>query len=252
MSKRWASFVSGGGTTMAAILDAIVVGRLVGIAPALIVATSEDIGAINKAKQRISEHGSKLELRENDIVIADLRKSSWEVWRDGIVDACQRRGVEVITQNGWFPKTPTAVIAAVNGNIFNQHPGPLDPGRKHDFGGGGHLGMYGRRVHCARLLFARRTEGNNWTEATSHVVTEEVDKGLTVRRRIVEILPDDTVETLQQRVLPVEHQVQIDTLQMFANGTIAARPRKERLIRKFEVSTLFAVKSAAVDLYPFG
>ena len=254
MAKRWASFVSGGGTTMAAILDAVIQGRLTGIVPALIVASKPEIGAIKKVLQRIRDHGSKLELRNDDIVVASPRLFAWpENWAKLIADHCRSREIDVVTQNGWLPKTPATVIEAVNGNIFNQHPGPLDPGRKYDFGGGGDLGMYGRRVHCARLLFARWTERNDWTEALSHYVVPDVDKGQIVHLRTVEILPDDTVESLQERVLPVEHEVQIETLQMFADGKIKPYPiRLAPLVRSNQVTTLIRAKSIARDLYPQG
>src|SRR3989344_4544644 len=156
--KKWASFVSGGGTTTAAIFDAIIDGRLRGIKPTLLVASKAGIGAIEKVRERISVYGKQFDMTEDDIVVAERRELGDKAWTDKLYSACFERGVDVITQNGWLPKTPEDVIRVVNGNIFNQHPGPLDPGYELDFGGGGALGMYGRRVHCARLLFARRTE----------------------------------------------------------------------------------------------
>lgn len=57
--------------------------------------------------------------------------------------------------------------------MINQHGGPLDPGRP-DFGG---RGMYGRRIHCARLYFVRATQRGFFTEATAQRVALQYDRG---------------------------------------------------------------------------
>src|SRR5437588_342377 len=94
--------------------------------------------------------------------------------------------------------TAAAILQACrSGRIINQHPGPLDPGRP-DFGG---KGMFGRRVHAARLLFVNQTGHDFWTEATSQRVAENFNEGPVLNRKQLNILPDDTVETLAARLL---------------------------------------------------
>jgi len=246
--------VSGGGTTMEAVLKAINSGFLSRITPALVIASKEGIGAIDKAHA----HG----VLPEDITV--IRRKDYDTYEEAFGEAilheCQNRGVDFIGQYGWLVKTPTNVIAAYPNMIVNQHPGPLDPGLP-DFGG---LGMYGRRVHCARLLFVRETArpehhypeyaywDHHFTEAVCHRVSPEYDKGALIKRTTIPINPDDTVESLQERVLPYEHMVQIETLRDFSNGEVKERPRRKPLIRPEDYHILKRAKEIAIKLYPKG
>ena len=175
--------------------------------------------------------------------------SGWdrETFGEEIIKECKKREVNLIGQYGWMVKTPDNVINAFPNMIINQHPGPLDPNGNGDFGG---AGMFGMRVHQARLCFVRKVNDNFWTEATTHRVTSEFDKGAVLKRKQVPILPDDTAETLQARVLPVEHEVQIETLQDFANGTVSEFKRENPLILKDEKKILEECKKLAKKMYP--
>jgi phosphoribosylglycinamide formyltransferase-1 len=133
--------------------------------------------------------------------------------------------------------------------IINQHPGPLDPGRSHDFGG---HGMFGKRVHYTRLNFVKETNKNWWTEATCHRVTAEYDKGAILDRIQVEIKENDTVESLADRVLLAEHALQIKVLEDFANKSIQEWQRPEPLVKNYEEKILTRLKEEAIKLYPNG
>lgn len=132
--------------------------------------------------------------------------------------------------------------------MVNQHPGPLDSGRP-DFGG---QGMYGLRVHAARLYFVQMVNRDYWTEATAQRVASEYDKGAVLLAERVPILKNDTPETLQQRVLPVEHQVQIRTLKAFSEGNIPLFVREQPLIFPGEEKILEEAKKLAIEKYPKG
>lgn len=251
---RIAMLVSGGGTTMAAILNSIRTGFLPCVEPALIIASKDQIGAIEKAHM-----GG---IAEKDIVV--LRRVAYDspqAFGEAILHECQKRGVDFIGQYGWLVKTPTNVIAAYPNMIVNQHPGPLDPGRP-DFGG---VGMYGRRVHCARLYFVRETAKptqrntknhsywrHHFTEAVCHRVSPEYDKGPLIKLTTIPINTDDTVETLQARLLPFEHMVQVEALLDFSHGKVKEQPRAEPLIHPEDYPILEQAKKIAINLYPKG
>ena len=238
---RIALLTSGGGTTMAAIISACKEGVLQNVIPALVIASKEDAGSIAKART--------LGISEKDILVINPKSfETREAFGEKIIAECRARNVEFIGQYGWMVKTPENVIAAFPNMIVNQHPGPLDQG-KLDFGG---PGMYGMRVHQTRLCFVQKTNREFWTEATSHRVVGEYDKGAIVGRERVPILSDDTTETLQSRVLPVEHAVQIKTLQDFANGTVQEYHREEPLILPGEEVLFEECKENAIKLYPHG
>ena len=237
---RLALLISGGGTTASAIISACLNGRLK-IDPVLVIASSSGIAGIN----RVQEAG----INANNIVIINPKAcKDKDEFADKLILECKKKKVDLIGQYGWLPLTPAKFIKVYEGKIINQHPGPLDPPRV-DFGG---KGMYGRRVHCAVLYFRRVTNHDFWTEAVTHFVTPEFDKGRIIKKRRIEILPGDTVEDLQKKVLPIEHEVQIEALDDFVKEKVRIYHRKELLIKNNELNVLNQAKNVAAILYPYG
>lgn len=238
---RIALLISGGGTTMEAIIKACQNGTLANVIPSLVIASKESAGGIEKAK--------KLGIKEEDILIINPKSfETREKFGEKIIEECKKRNVDFIGQYGWMVMTPENVISAFEGKIVNQHPGPLDTSRP-DFGG---VGMYGMRVHCARLEFVRKVNRDFWTEATSHRVTNKFDEGVVLKRAQVPILENDTVESLQARVLPIEHEVQIELLKDFTNNTVSEFHRETPLVLQGEEGILEECKKLAIKLYPNG
>jgi len=245
---RIALLISGGGTTMEAIIKACLPdrqacqnGMLKNIIPALIISSNENAGGIEKAK--------KLGIKnENILVINPKNFKNIEEFGEEIIKECKKREVNFIGQYGWMVMTPENVLNEFKGMIVNQHPGPLDTG-KLDFGG---AGMYGLRVHQARLLFVRKVNRDFWTEATAHRVTVKFDEGQILKRRQVPIFEGDTAESLQARVLPIEHEVQIETLCDFVNNTVSEFIREKPLVYKGEEKILEECKELAKKMYPKG
>lgn len=172
-------------------------------------------------------------MRENEWRLALLISGSGTTM-EAVIKAYQEkrllgiRPVDLISQNGWMPLTPENVVKRYEGRAFNQHPGPLDPGRsKFDFGG---KGMFGSRVTCARVAFEWVVgEKNPWTEATTHYVTEKYDEG--------DLL---------------EHQNVIATLQAYAEGKQLGFRRTKPLIHQDQEQILFQAKKLAIKLFPGG
>lgn len=143
MKERLASLISGGGTTMQEIVKACQSGKIP-MDIACVISSNPTAGGIEKAR--------RLGIPDKDIIIVDQndfrgsdKKVDPESFGLKILKELRDRGVTIVTQNGWMPLTPPHVIDEYKNTIFNQHPGPLP-----DFGG---QGMYGRRVHAARLLY---------------------------------------------------------------------------------------------------
>lgn len=105
-----------------------------------------------------------------------------------------RHAPDVIVLAGYLKLVPQSVVQRYPGRIMNIHPALL-PG----FGG---RGMYGRHVHEAVLAAGVRVSG-----VTLHLIDEEYDRGWILAQWPVPVRPDDTAETLAQRVLEVEHQL---------------------------------------------
>lgn len=238
---RLALLISGGGTTMEAILkECRPTGRLYGITPACVISSVPDAGGIAKAQRFLSEDDVLFAGRKNFATSEEFGKT--------IITACRERGVDWIGQYGWMPMTPRNVIEAFDGRMINQHPGPVRPGQP-GFGG---KGMYGRRVHCARLNFVRRTRRDYWTESTAQRVHPEFDEGEVIKIGRVTIRQNDSTESLQQRVLPVEHETQIQALMDVMHRCVAPVQGLEPLIRPGEEELLEHVKRAAIESWPQG
>ncbi len=237
--------ISGGGTTLASILAAMNAGTLRGIRCGLVMATRHDAGGIKKAL----DAGVK---PEDIIVLTRQEYPDDESFAERLLAECDKRSIEALSQNGLIRRMPVAVVEHFVGRSINQHPGALDPGSGgYDFGG---RGMKGRAVIAATLYFAQQTNTNWWMEATAHEVAAEVDTGSIVYCQRVPLQYDDTVETAQARLLPVEHKVQINALRrMSMRGyTRAHQPRSQPLIAPHLRKHLELAKAKAIADYPDG
>ncbi len=243
MSERLAILISGGGSTMCEIIKAVNSGEL-SVDIACIISSNQNAKGIEKAKQ--------LGIDEKYIFIIDPTtfknkegKTDRNLFGLKLLEKIQQCNATVITQNGWLPLTPEPVIEAFPSKIFNQHPGPVPY-----FGG---KGMYGRRVHAARLLFVRMIKRDYWTQAIAQRVSINYDQGAVVKSEQIDILPADTVEDLQQRVLQAEHRVQIALLKDLATGKVL---KEEAIIKNLvfpqEEEILQIAKRVAINLYPNG
>ncbi len=236
----FATIASGGATTWNAVNESCKNG-LIQAKTVLFIATKAGIGGIEKAR--------RAGLHEEDIVVIDPSLLSGpEEYGERIISECEKRGVDFIGQLGALPKTPPNVIERYKGRMWNQHPGPLDPGHL-DFGG---KGMFGRRVHHARLAFCRLVGESFWTEATAQRVDAEFDKGPILNSKLVAIDPTDDPTTLQERLLLVEHEVQKLTLYEFTTGLVTEKLRTERLVKKEHRFALELAKSQACMMWPKG
>lgn len=118
-------------------------------------------------------------------------------------EALAAAGADWVVLSGYLRKLGPRVIGAFEGRILNIHPALLP-----DFGG---PGMYGRRVHEAVIAAGAKESG-----ATVHLVDDEYDHGAVVAQARVPVLPGDTAETLEARVMAAEPPLFVETLKALA------------------------------------
>lgn len=106
---------------------------------------------------------------------------------------------------GFMSLLPSQVVRAYRGRILNIHPALLP---RH-----GGKGMYGIRVHRSVL-----ESGDTESGCTVHWVTEEYDEGEPVLQARCPVLPDDTPETLADRVLDLERDAYPEALRLAVVG----------------------------------
>jgi formyltetrahydrofolate-dependent phosphoribosylglycinamide formyltransferase len=111
---------------------------------------------------------------------------------DHYVHALKAHDVSFIILAGFLWKIPGGLVEAFRGHIINIHPALLPK-----YGG---KGMYGQFVHAAVIEAAEKESG-----ITIHYVDEQYDHGSTIFQATCEITPDDTPETLAQKIHALEH-----------------------------------------------
>lgn len=193
---RIASFASHGGSNLQALIDGCISGQIVGEV-VLVVSNNRKAYALERAQK----HGV------NTLVISDRNFDTEEGYAQELLQQLAARRVNLICLAGYMKKLPNEVICAYRNRILNVHPALLPK-----YGG---KGMFGIHVHEAVLA-----AGEKETGVTIHLVNEVYDDGRIIVQRRVVISPDDTPESLQQRVLEIEHQLYPETVARIASGEL--------------------------------
>ncbi|MCI8341990.1 MAG: phosphoribosylglycinamide formyltransferase [Firmicutes bacterium] len=170
--------VSGGGTNLQAIIDAIESGYISNAEIAAVVSSNEKAYALERAKK----HGI------NSICIKKSDYSSFDGYMDAMADYLENIGAELVVLAGFMTVLGERFVKRFENRIINIHPSLIP-----SFCGDGY---YGLKVHAAAL-----ERGVKVTGATVHFVNEETDGGPIIIQKAVYINDSDTPETLQKRVM---------------------------------------------------
>ncbi len=173
-----AVLVSGGGTNLQAILDAAARGELPHAHIALVVGSKEGIFALSRA--RAAGVPSTVVARKAYDTREDYERALQKVLDDA--------GAEVLVLAGFLTVLSPDFVRRYPDRILNVHPSLIP-----SFCGDGY---YGLRVHEAALA-----RGVKVTGATVHLVNEITDGGRILMQKAVDVLPEDTPQTLQRRVM---------------------------------------------------
>jgi phosphoribosylglycinamide formyltransferase-1 len=189
---RVAVLASGSGSNLQAIIDRCA-DRTIPAQVVLVMSNNSGAFALERARQAgiAAVHWS------------EKKAGSPEAFADGLLAMLRQAQVDLIVLAGYMKLIPPAIIEAYAGRILNIHPALLPK-----FGGSG---LYGIHVHEA-VLAAGETESG----ATVHFVDAQYDHGAIFLQRRVPVHPDDTPETLRERVLAVEHEILPEAIGRFA------------------------------------
>lgn len=170
--------VSGGGTNLQAILDAIDNGNITNTE--ILAVISNNTGA--KALERARNHGIK------DILISPKNYADREQFNEDFTNQMIKLNPDLVVLAGFLVRIPQAMVHAFSNRIINIHPSLIP-----SFCG---VGFYGLKVHEAVL-----SRGVKVTGATVHFVNEGMDEGPIISQKTVLVDEDDTPEVLQKRVM---------------------------------------------------
>jgi phosphoribosylglycinamide formyltransferase 1 len=180
MTVRLGILISGTGTTLQRFIDEITAGRL-DAKISVVVSSRPNVLGIERARRA----------RIPTEVVDWRRFGNNEDFSVAVTDVLERAKVDLVIQAGLLRKY--LFPEQYKGRVLNVHPALLPK-----FGG---QGMYGHHVHEA-VLSAGETESG----CTIHITDEEYDHGPIILQRTVPVLPDDTPDTLAERVQAAERE----------------------------------------------
>ena len=193
-----AVFVSGGGTNLQAIIDNIKDGILKDIEIVLVLSSSKDAYALERA----ADNGIK------STVVSRKDFDSIEEWDEKVVSEVEQSGAELVVLAGYLSLLGPKIVSKYSNRIINIHPALIP-----SFCG---AGMYGIRPHKAALAKGVKVSG-----ATVHFVNENYDEGPILLQKAVDVLPDDTPETLQKRIMQeCEWKILPQAIRLIADGRV--------------------------------
>ena len=170
--------VSGGGTNLQAILDAIDAGTIRNAKVEVVISNNAGAFALERAKK----HGIPAEC------LSPKEFASREEFNEALVAKIDSYHLDLIVLAGYLVKIPAAMIEKYRNKIINIHPSLIP-----SFCG---TGFYGLKVHEEALK-----RGVKVTGATVHIVDEGTDTGPILLQKAVEVKEGDTPEILQRRVM---------------------------------------------------
>ncbi|MBB6218832.1 phosphoribosylglycinamide formyltransferase-1 [Anaerosolibacter carboniphilus] len=201
-----AVFISGGGTNLQSLIDQMEEGRIQGRIT-VVISSKEDAYGLVRAKAHNIE----------GITIGKNNYPNVEERENRIIEVLEEKEIDLIVLAGYLNILGKKVVERYNNRIINVHPALIP-----SFCG---KGFHGEKVHQAVLDYGVKITG-----ATVHFVDEGTDTGPIILQGIVEVLEDDNLKTLGEKVLTVEHRLLPKAVSLFAQGRLKVEGRKVRII----------------------
>jgi len=194
--------ISGSGTNLQSLIDNTEKGNINGIIT-VVISNRKDAFGLERARR----HGiDAVYVRQKDY-------ESFDKFNDAITDELKSRGVELVVLAGYLKILTRKFIVEYKNRIINIHPSLIPA-----FCGGGY---YGIKVHEEAINYGVKLSG-----ATVHFVDEGADTGPIIIQEAIEVSCEDTAETLQQKVLKIEHKILPLAVKYYCEGKIQISGRK--------------------------
>ena len=206
--KRIAVLVSGGGTNLQALIDAQSRGEIVGGEIAAVISSAHGAYALERAaKAGIPGY-----------VIARKEFSSNQAMTLALVGKLKELGIDLVVLAGFMVIVTEEMVNAYPNAIINVHPALIP-----SFAG---PGCYGLHVHEKALEYGVKLSG-----ATVHFVSAECDGGPIISQKAVDVLPDDTPEALQRRIMEqAEWKLLPQAVSLFCQDRLKVEGRTVRVL----------------------
>lgn len=201
---KLAVLVSGGGTNLQAIIDAISAGKITNACISVVISNNANAYALERARA----HGIEA------LCISPKDFESREAFNQAFLDKLNSYNVDLVVLAGFLVVLPEMMIKEYTNRIVNIHPSLIP-----SFCG---KGFYGLKVHEGVLA-----RGVKVTGATVHFVDEGTDTGPIILQKAVEVEQGDTPEVLQRRVMEqAEWVILPKAIDLIANGRVKVEGRR--------------------------
>lgn len=194
--------ISGSGSNLQSIIDNIENGNIKGKIE-VVISNRKDAYGLERARQ----HNIK------DVYIRQGDYESFEDFNDAIIEELKSNGVELLVLAGYLKILSSKFIEEYRNRIINIHPSLIP-----SFCG---KGYYGLKVHQAALDYGVKLSG-----ATVHFVDEGADTGPIIIQEAVEVSYEDTAQSLQEKILKLEHKILPLAVKYYCDGRIQVHGRK--------------------------
>ena len=199
--------VSGGGTNLQAIIDAIAAGKIQDTEISVVISNNPGAYALERAKMAGVE----------GICVSPKSYETREAFNEAFLQTLDSYDVDLVVLAGFLVVIPEAMIQKYRNRIINIHPSLIP-----SFCG---TGFYGLKVHEGVLA-----RGVKITGATVHFVDEGTDTGPIILQKAVAVQQDDTPEILQRRVMEeAEWHIMPQAIDLIARGKISIVDGKVRI-----------------------
>ncbi len=197
--------VSGGGSNLQALIDAIERGEI-NARINCVISDRPDVFALDRARK----HG---------ILPVCINKKGFVTQQDyeaELLSQLRQAETELLVLAGYLSILGTGIIKEYSNKIINIHPSLIP-----SFCG---MGFYGKKVHKAAIEY-----GVKYSGATAHFVDEGADTGPIIMQEVVPIFPDDDADKLAARVLEVEHKLLPQSVKLFCENRLTIDGRIVRI-----------------------
>ena len=195
--KNLVVFASGGGSNFKSIYNNIDKNNIEGARISLLISNNPKSKAVKFAEENSID----------TFIANDSRYPDREEYVSKLIDKINEHNPELIVLAGYMKLVPKELVETFSEMIINIHPGKLP-----DFGG---KGCYGMNVHRAVIDSKSKT-----TAVTIHYVNEEYDEGMVIHEELIDVLENDTPESLAERVLKYEHNIYSKVINDIINNKV--------------------------------
>ena len=195
MSKRIAILISGRGSNMVALVDAVRSGEISDAEVAVVISDKAEAAGLERARERgirtlVIERGGRTREEHDAEIVAELKK----------------RDVDLVCLAGYMRLLSPSFVAAFPRRILNIHPSLLPA-------------YPGLNIHERVIAAGEKVSG-----CTVHYVNNDLDAGEIVLQKEVTVLPDDTPDSLAARILYEEHGLYVDAVNQVLKRASATSP----------------------------